>query len=262
MVTNEKMSLIKQAALIEGEKHMNTNRQAATIVGVLFILATVSAILGLLFYQPILTRPDYLINGAGQKNQVILGALMELVLVCTAIGTAIGLFPFLKPYGERIALAHLCFRFLEAVVITIGIVAVLSLLTLSQDFVAAGSEASGFQAAGSLLLAAKDWTFILGPLFFLGINTMMYSYLLYKSGLVPRPLAVLGLTGATLVFGDALLVMFGVVLQLSVWAMVLALPIAAYEMILAGWLIVKGFNPAAAVVNSRKTEASELLSAA
>lgn len=262
MVTNEKMSLIKQATLIEGEKSMNTNRQAAIIVGVLFILATVSAILGLLFYQPILTGPDYLISGALHKNQVILGALMELVLVCTAIGTAIGLFPVLRPYGERIALAHLCFRYLEAVVITIGIVAVLSLLTLSQDFVTAGSDASGFYAAGSLLLAAKDWTFILGPLFFLGINTLMYSYLLYKSKLVPRPLAILGLTGATLVFGDALLVMFGAFPQLSVWAMVLALPIAAYEMILAGWLIVKGFNPAAITSQPTVTEMNELLSAA
>ena len=133
------MNFNRQSAIIEGDKHMHTNRRAAAIVGVLFIFATVSAILGLLFYQPILAGPDYLINGAGHKNQVILGALMELILVCTAIGTAIGLFPVLRPYGERIALGHLCFRFLEAVVITIGIVAVLSLLTLSQDFVAAAA---------------------------------------------------------------------------------------------------------------------------
>ena len=246
MVANEKMSSIKQTAVIEGDKHMHTNRQAATIVGVLFILATVSAILGLLFYQPILAGPDYLINGAGHKNQVILGALMELILACTAIGTAIGLFPVLRPYSERIALGHLCFRFLEAVIITIGIVSVLSLLTLSQDFVAAAApDASAFHASGTLLLAVHDWTFMLGPLFMLGVNTLMYSYLLYKSKLVPRPLAVLGLTGATLVLGAALLVMFGVVLPFTVWATLLSLPVAAYEMILAVWLIVKGFNPSA-----------------
>lgn len=246
MTTKENMSSIKQTAVIEGDKHMHTNRQAATIVGVLFILATVSAMLGLLFYQPILTGPDYLINGAGQKNQVILGALMELILVCTAIGTAIGLFPVLRPYGERIALGHLCFRFLEAVVITIGIVAVLSLLTLSQDLVAAAApDASAYHASGTLLRAVYTWTSMLGPLFLLGVNTLMYSYLLYKSKLVPRPLAVLGLTGATLVLGAALLVMFRVAPQLSVWVILLALPIAAYEMILAVWLIVKGFNPSA-----------------
>ena len=80
---------------------------------------------------------------------------------------------------------------------------------------------------------------MLGPLFMLGVNTLIYSYLLYKSKLVPRPLAVLGLTGATLVFAAALLAMFGVP-QLSIWAVLPALPIAAFEMIFAGWLIVKG----------------------
>ena len=196
---------------------MNTNRQTAIIVGVLFIVATVSAILGLYFYQPILSGPDYLINGAAHQNQVALGALMELILVCTAIGTAIGLFPVLKPYSERIALGHLFFRFLEAVVITIGIVSVLSLLTLSQDFVAAAApDASAYHTAGALLLAVYKWTSMLGPLFFLGVNTLMYSYLLYKSKLVPRPLAVLGLTGATLVLGDALLVTVRRCPQLSV----------------------------------------------
>jgi hypothetical protein len=241
------MNINRKTTVSEKNKPMNTHRQAATVVGVLFILATVSAMLGLLFfYPPILTGRDYLINGAAHSNQVLLGALMELVLVCTAIGTAIGLFPILRPYGERIALGHLFFRFLEAVVITIGIVAILSLLTLSQDYVAAAApNASAYADAGALLLAVYKWTSVLGPLFFLGINTLMYSYLLYKSKLVPRPLAVMGLTAATLVFGYAMLVMFGVAVQGTAPFIVLALPIFAYEMILAGWLIVKGFNPTA-----------------
>src|SRR5688500_1100584 len=108
----------------------------------MFILASVSAILALFtFYPPILTGPDYLISGAAHANQVVLGALMELVLACTAIG----LFPVLRPYGERIALGHLLFRFFEAVVIAVGVVAVLSLLTLSQDFTASGTpDASAY----------------------------------------------------------------------------------------------------------------------
>jgi len=254
MATNERMSSIKQTAVIEGDKHMNTNRQAATLVGVLFIIAAVTAILGLLFYQPILTG-DYLSNGAEHKNQVVLGALMELLLVCSAIGTAIGMFPVLRTYNERIALAHLCFRFLEAVIITIGIVAVLSLLTLSQAFVAAsGPDPSAFRASGIALLAVHDWTFLLGPLFMLGINTLMYSSVFYGSGLVPRPLAVLGLTGATLVFICALLVLFGVIAQISVWGALLAVPVALYEMTLAVWLIVKGFNASAIASESAQMD--------
>jgi hypothetical protein len=226
-------------------------------VGIFFIIASVTAILGLLFYQPILTG-DYFMNGVELKNQVVLGAFMELVLVVTAIGTAIGLFPVLRLYGERIALGHLCFRFLEAVVITIGIVAILSLMTLSQDFVtAAAPDVSAYHVSGTLLQAVYKWTSMLGPLLFLGINTFMYSYLLYKSKLVPRPLAVLGLTGATLVFGYAMLVMFGVAVQGTAPFVILALPIAAYEMILAGWLIVKGFNPTA--IASQATTTSNLI---
>jgi len=254
------MNTVKQTAMIKGDKHMNSNRKTATFVGVMFILATVSAILGLYFYQPILAGPDYLINGAANQNQVSLGVLMELVLVCSNIGTAIGLFPLLKPYSERIALGHFSFRFLEVVFIAIGIVSVLSLLTLSQDFVAAAApDASTYHAAGTLLLAVHTWTFALGPLFMLGVNTFMYSYLLYKSKLVPRPLAALGLTGATLVLIAALLVLFGVYPQLSVQVTLLALPIASYEMILAGWLIVKGFNSSAIASKSVKMETNDLL---
>lgn len=257
------MTTVKQTAMIKGDKHMNSNRKTATFVGVMFILATVSAILGLYFYQPILAGPDYLINGAAHQNQVALGVLMELILVCSNIGTAIGLFPLLKPYSERIALGHFSFRFLEVVIITIGIVSVLSLLTLSQDFVAAAApDASTYHAAGTLLLAVHTWTFALGPLFMLGVNTFMYSYLLYKSKLVPQPLAGLGLTGATLVLVAALLVLFGVYPQLSVPVTLLALPIALYEMILAVWLIVKGFNSSAIASESVKMETNDLLASA
>jgi hypothetical protein len=257
------MNTMQQTTMIQGDKHVKTNRQAAVFVGIMFILATVSAILGLLFYQPILTGPDYLINGAAHQDQVILGALMELILVVTAIGTAIGLFPVLKPYGDRIALGHLFFRFLEAVVITVGIVAILSLSTLSENYVAAPApDDAAFDAVGSLLHAVYKWTSMLGPLFFLGINTFMYSSLLYKSKLVPRPLALYGLISAALVFGAALVVLSGVATQLSTPVLLMIMPIAVFEMVFAGWLIVKGFNPSALASTSAKTETRTLLNAA
>src|SRR5918997_6687411 len=110
----------KRTAGTQGGNNMTSNRQAAIFVGIMFICATVSAMLGLLyFYPPILTGPDYLINGAAHTNEVLLGALMEVVVVCANIGTSIGLFPVLRPYGERIALGHLFFRFLECVVISV-----------------------------------------------------------------------------------------------------------------------------------------------
>ena len=125
---------------------------------------------------------------------------MELILVVSAVGTATTMFPFLRKYNETIALWHVCFRFLEAIIITVGVISVLSLLTLSREYAAAGApDIASFQASGSLLKAVHDWTFLLGPNFMLGINTMMYSYIFFKSKLVPRFIPILGMTGATLV---------------------------------------------------------------
>ena len=225
---------------------MNSNKKSAKIVGVLFILAAVTAVIGLLLYDPILNGPDYLIKGSEHANQVILGAVFELILVVSAIGTSTTMFPFLRKYNETIALWHVCFRFLEAVIITIGVISVLSLLTLSREFVASGAtDTTSFLASGILLKAVHDWTFLLGPNLMLGINTIMYSYIFYKSRLVPRFISILGMTGATLVFAAGLLEMFGVFSQVSVWGGILSLPVAANEMILAVWLIFKGFNESA-----------------
>ncbi|MFP5116038.1 DUF4386 domain-containing protein [Bacillaceae bacterium C204] len=237
---------------------MNSNKKAAKIVGVLFILAAVTAVIGLNLYDPILKGADYLIKGSEHANQVILGALMELILVVSAIGTATTMFPLLRQYNETIALWHVCFRFLEAIIITVGIISVLSLLTLSQEFVAAGApDSASFHSSGIVLKAIHDWTFMLGPLFMLGINTMMYSYIFYKTKLVPRFISILGMTGATLVFVCSLFVMFGVFPQISFWGGILAVPVAANEMILAVWLIVKGFNENAIASISAKRKVTK-----
>jgi hypothetical protein len=225
---------------------MNSNKIASKLVGILFILAAVSAVAGVLLYEPILKGPHYLIKGSQHANQVVLGAVMELILVISAVGTATLMFPILRKYNETIALWHVCFRFLEAVVITIGIISVLSLLTISQEYVAGGfTDIAAYQVAGTTLKAINEWTFLLGPNFMLGINTIMYSYIFYKTKLVPRFIPILGLTGGTLVFICAFLVMFDVIEQVSLWGGLLALPVAANEMILAVWLITKGFNQSA-----------------
>jgi hypothetical protein len=194
---------------------------------------------------------------------VLLGVFMELILVVTAIGTAVGLFPLLRKYNESLALGYLCFRFLEAVFISIGVVAVLALLALSQDFVAGVTRnASAFQASGTQLLAVKDWTFVLGPHLMLGVNTVIYTYLLYKSRLVPRFIAAWGIIGGALVLFAALLEVFDVVPLFSTPVVLMAMPIAFYEMVLAVWLIAKGFNASAVAVPPARTGTRDLSSAA
>lgn len=221
-------------------------RATAITVGICYIVAAVTSVLALYFYAPLLNTADYLRQGAAHANGVTLGVVMEMILVVAAIGTAVGLFPFLRKYQESVALAYLCCRFMEAVLITVGVVAMLALLSLSQSFVAASApDLAAYQTAGVALIALHGWTFLLGPNFMLGINTTLYSSLLFRSRLVPRWLATLGIIAAALVFLAAVLELFGLIQQVSLWGGLLAAPIAVYEMTLAVWLIVRGFNPAA-----------------
>lgn len=220
-----------------------TDKVNAIITGCFFIAATVSAIIGLKLYDPILFNNDYLLQGPAHSSQIVLGAVFEMILVVAACGTAIMLYPYLKTYNQRLALGYFIFRVLEAVLILVGVVSVLSLLTLSHSYTTISNpDSSTYHAIGVVAKALHDWTFILGPKFLLGINTFIYSYVFYKTELVPRKLSLLGLTGASLVFINSLLEMFGIIGSLSAADFVLAFPIAIYEMILAVWLIRNGFG--------------------
>jgi hypothetical protein len=229
-------------------------KRRAVITGLFFILATVSAILGAKLYDPILATPEYLVDGARHSSQIVGGAVFELILAIANIGTGIMLSSYLKRYSESMGLAYLVFRLLEVVFILIGVVSVLSLLSLSQLFAdASAPDRNAFYLIGSSLKAIHYWTFILGPHFMLGVNTFVYSFVFYKSGLVPKRLATIGVSGAVMVFIAALLLMFNVVKMLSGAHILLTLPIASYEMILASWLIVKGFNEYPAMKKSTNT---------
>jgi hypothetical protein len=228
------------------EKRMNASRKSGIVVGVLFILAAITAVIGLVLYGPILHDPDYIIEGATNESQILWGAFLEIILAISVIGISVAMFPILKKHDEGIAIGYVCFRLLEATMIIIGIMSLLSIVTLGQEYVkAVAPNAQSFLTAGKLLVAIHDWTFLFGPNVALGPSTLMMSYVLYRSRFVPRFIAVLGLIGGPLIFASAMFVMFGLYLQTSVWGVVLALPVFAYEMTLAAWLIVKGFNSSA-----------------
>jgi hypothetical protein len=161
-----------------------------------------------------------------------------------------------------VALGYVGFRLLEAVLILMGTVSILVLLALRQAH-AGGTilDAASLQAADQLLRSAHAWAFILGPNFMLGINTLLYSSLLYQTKLVPRPIAILGLVGALSVFTAALLEMFGVIEQVSAWGAALALPVAIYEMSLAVYLIMKGFKPSSTIFAFDEAETTALAAA-
>jgi len=224
---------------------MNSYRNNARIVGALFITATVAGLLSVVFIGSILDAKDYLINVSAKENQVIIGALFELIMAFACAGIAIWLYPVLKKHNQALALGSVGFRIIEGVLYSVAVIVLLSLVTLSQEFVKAGaSEASYFQSLGTLLLAARDWAGVSGSLAFI-LGALMYYYIFYRSKLIPRWLSVWGLIGVPLWIAADLLLMFGFIESFSTNMVLLNIPIAVNEMVLAVWLIVKGFNQSA-----------------
>ena len=233
---------------------MNTYRKTAITVGVLFIIATVIGVLGkVVFVDPVLDAPDYLIKISANENQVILGGLLMFFSAFASASIAIWLYPILKKHHEALALGSVGFRVVEGMLYILGVVGLLSLLALSQEYVKAGaSNASVFQVSGTLLLAIKEWAGQLGVIAFT-VGAMMYYSVFYQSKLIPRWLSGWGFLAAASSLAAALLAITGLVIPFSTVFMVLQLPIAVQEMVLAVWLIVKGFNPSAVASLSAKT---------
>ncbi|MBK9402222.1 MAG: DUF4386 domain-containing protein [Bacteroidetes bacterium] len=218
------------------------DRKKAVITGIFFITATLTAIIGFKLYDPLL---EFSTPGAGAEHagQIALGALFELVLCCANIGTAVMLYPFLRRYNESMGLAYVVFRLLEVVFIMVGILSMLALVSLSVAYVNhPGQDMNDFMMLAGTLTSIHEWTFILGPHFMLGINTFVYSYVLCRTEIVPVKIALTGMIGAVLIFAAAVMEVFGLFSYFSIQTVFMALPVAVYEMVLAVWLIRRGFN--------------------
>lgn len=223
-----------------------SSRKTARIVGVLFIIATAAGILSVAFLGPVLADPDYLISFSANEPQVILGTLLDLVGAGAFVGLAIVIFPVLKKHSERIAIGYICARSFEAVPFIIANLSLLSLLTLSQEYVGMASpDAANFFPVWTGLRAVYDIAQLLGPRILASLAAVPFYSLLYQTELLPRWISVWGLLGAPLYFASGMLPMIGLVDPLSPILVLLFLPAAVLEMVLAVWLIVKGFNPVA-----------------
>ena len=177
-----------------------------------------------------------------------------MIIAIAIIGTAVTLFPIVKRQNEGFALGYVAARVLESTVIVVGIISLLSVVTLRQDLAGtAGPDAASLVTVGKSLVAVHDWTFLLGPGLVPGVNGVLVGYLMYTSRLVPRPLALLGLVGGPLLFASGIAVLFGVIEAGSVWQGIASIPVAAFEVLLGIWLIVKGFNPSAPLLTASAT---------
>ena len=217
---------------------MSSSRRIAFVTGVLFLLTYLTSIPALYLFQPVLDDPVGYVAGGGSATRILWGAFLELLLIIANIGTAVVLFPLLRRQSEILALGFVMARVVESIFIAIGLFAVLGVVTLQQE-VAAADPALAHSLAG-----IKDWTFLLGPGFVVGVgNGLILGYLMYRSGLVPRPLAVLGLIGGALLCASGIAILFDVLEFAGTGQGIASIPEFLWELALGIWLTVKGFTP-------------------
>lgn len=228
------------------ETQVDATRKIALVTGILMIITFITSIPAqLVLYHPLLTDPATYMHGSGADPAVSLGALLEVILVIANVGTAVVLYPIVKRQNEIVALAFVTERVLESVAIMIGFFSLLAAVTLRQGAAGArGADAAALATAGKSLVAVHDWTFLLGPGFLDGLGTgLLLGYLMYRSGLMPRSLALLGLVGGPLVMASGIAVLFGVFKAGSAGQFLATIPEILWELSVGIYLIVKGFKP-------------------
>ncbi|MEI6623876.1 MAG: DUF4386 domain-containing protein [Actinomycetes bacterium] len=226
-------------------------RKTAFAAGVFYIITFIASIPALALYAPILDNPNYVLT-TGTDTGVIFGGLLEVITGLAGIATAVVLFPVLKRQNVGVALGLVTSRVVEAGIIILGVVSILSIVTLRQGMAGAtGATADSMVTTAKALVAMHDWTFLLGPGLMPGVNALLLGYLLYKSRLVPRVIPMMGLVGAPILIASGIAVMFGVYPQLSAWSALATVLIFAWEASVGIYLVVKGFKPSPITADMR-----------
>jgi hypothetical protein len=222
---------------------VSSTRKTAFIAGALFVITFVTSIpAALLLYSPVLDHTNYIVGG-GADTRVALGAFLEVLLIVANVGSAVVLFPVLKRQNEPLALGYVTARIIESTFIAIGIVSLLAVVTLRRDVGGAGGGGS-LVTVGRSLVAIHKWTFLLGPGWIVGVgNGLILGYLMYRSGLVPRGMAMLGLIGGPLIIISGTAVLFDVIQPGSAAQFIATIPEFIWELSLGIYLMVKGFKP-------------------
>lgn len=221
-----------------------TNRTNAAIVGVLFILGTVPALLSLPLALNTVSAPDQLTAIATNEGQMIIFTAVKFIMGIACAGIGLALYPILKKYNEGLAFGAAGFRGIEGMTSVVGALLYIVLLALSQEFVKAGAPASSyFQTADVLINTGIGWFRDVAMLLTFGIGALMYYIVFYQYRLVPRWITVWGLFGITLTIISALLVMFHLIPPAGTIQIILNMVILPQELVLAVWLIAKGVNP-------------------
>jgi hypothetical protein len=225
---------------------VSLDQKRARVFGVLYLITFVTSILALALYETVLRDPVGYIAGAGHDNRVFLGVLLELLLIIANLGTAVVIFPIVRRQSEDLALGYVTARLFECAFILVGIVCMLGVVTLRKEVAGAAEGTVAYTLA-----AIKDWTFLLGPGWVVGWgNGLILGYLMYRSELVPRKAAWLGLVGGPLIILSGTLVMFGVGNKGGTMQAVATIPEFLWELFLGVYCTFKGFRPSSPILQA------------
>ena len=222
-------------------------QKTARIFGWLFIATFITSIgAKILFVNGIGGSFSHLefIPGELSETTVYAAVILEFLLIVTNIGTAVVLYPIVKRQHEGLALGYVAARVVESTFILVGLISIISLVSVNDALAgASGAEATALAAQGSSLAATYDWTFLFGPGLVVGFgNGLILGYLMYRSGLVPRRMAMVGLVGGPMLILSFGLILFGVYENGAGPAGLMALPEIVWECSLGVYAAWKGFR--------------------
>ena len=225
---------------------MSPMRKAALIAGIAYIATFVFSIpVKFGFWADVLNKPNFVL-GDGNASGVPIGALFEVLTGLGGVVTAVALYTIAKQYSHRAALGFVTTRVLEAAMIFVGVLSILSVYTLRQDVAGtSGADTGALATTGHALVAMHDWTFLLGPGLMPALSALLIGSVMYRSRLMPRWIPTVGLIGAPLLLISDTATLFGVWDQISGPAALMALPIAVWEFSFGVYMTVKGFKPTA-----------------
>jgi hypothetical protein len=220
-------------------RSMTNTRKLALVAGVLYLVTFVASIPTLVLKQPLVDHLDFVL-GHGDATPVLWGVLLDFVCAVAGIGTAVALYPLTRRFSRTSAIGFVTTRTLEAAILVVGAISLLSVVTLRNDVV--GGSTAALTTTSQSLVAMHDLSFLFGPGFMPAFNALFLATVMYRFRLVPRFIPIMGFVGAPLLVASSLATLFGGHGQVSDSATVFALPIAAWELSLGVYLMVKGIR--------------------
>ena len=224
---------------------MNPDRRSALLTGTFYIIGTVCGGVGLVgVLGPLLGATDYLRAYGTMETRVLFASLLYLLMGVSLVAVSVAVYPVLRKFSPSAAIAYFGARVLEAVVYILTVISMLALVELGTEYVKSGAaDAARFQPLGAVLLGVSEWAgHVVLDVAIFPLGALVLYWVFFRTRLVPRWLSGWGLVGAVLYWTAGVLVMFHVIVPMQTPHIMLQAPLALQEMVLAFWLIAKGFS--------------------